>query len=156
MCIRDSILVYENSVSYIRYNESIDTYTVTMSNNSNKLRISITWVTTPPSSGLTCYILFNDLQTDSIGPFSELWDFNTGSVPTPEMILYDEDSSIIHSNEFTLIDTDYLLYETSGLNVPKLTHRILLKELLDMLLPANVRFILNFKTVNSILFGSED
>jgi hypothetical protein len=103
---------------------------------------------------ITVYPIYADYPHDlATPPFSKFWRDSDGKYFTDEMTIYDENSALEKINEFIFLDNDNLIYETSVLNVEKLTYRILLKTLLETLLPANVIFILHFSDYSSILFG---
>jgi hypothetical protein len=85
-------------------------------------------------------------------PVSAFLNRFTAQYPTQPYYIYDHHSIFAKTNQFITYASSFVAYETSALNVTKLSHRALLRVLLDKLLPANVTFILRWAAVQSVVY----
>lgn len=131
------------------YREGTD-YLTTFDESSGLLRIQISGLTV--AAGTELSIAFENLAITTDPPASQFFNEFTGSYPTAEYAIVDQDSLLPVINEFVLYEDAFVAYKTSVLYVPKLTYRKLLRDLLDMLLPANVVFLLVFASLDPIVY----
>lgn len=121
------------------------------------LEIEIIWdVTTAPTSGDTYTIVFPITGVNADTAVSEFYNETTNAFPTPEYVMLSENTSYSTDNEFIIFDNAFILYITSILSIAKFSYRQLLKDLLDMVLPANVIFSLRFDSKPPVYWGVQD
>ena len=121
------------------------------------LEVTVIWPTgNPIPAGDTYTVIFSDASGLDDLPLSNFYNTSTNQFPTPEYVILDENTSYSTDNEFVAFNTAFLLYVTSILDIAKLSYRQLLRNLLDLVLPANVVFSLRFVTKPPVYWGVQD
>ena len=154
----NSIISWRDAVTGITYTYTENTdYTVNFGNSGGLLEVSVTWPASvgPPATGVYS-LVFIDSRGEPDLPYSAFYNRVTGTFPTEEYVILSENSSFSTNNEFIAFDSAFTAYISTVMSVALISHRQLLKDLLNMVLPANVVFILRFDAKPPIYYGVMD